>query len=104
MKWTSRTRCTLICIVFTAMFSGFSCRLIYLQVLKHEEYAGLAAEKHGDKQSIYAERGAILDANGEVLAHNVPGETVVGDATHVTKLEELVPILAATLKLPAAEL
>ncbi|MDQ6656135.1 MAG: penicillin-binding protein 2, partial [Verrucomicrobiota bacterium] len=42
--------------------------------------------------------------NGEVLAHNVPGETVVGDATHVTKLEELVPILAATLKLPAAEL
>jgi hypothetical protein len=32
--------------------------------------AGLAAEKHVYKQIIYAERGTILDANNEVLAHN----------------------------------
>ena len=82
MKWNSRTRCALVCLGFIALFSGFSFRLIYLQMIKHDEYAGLAAEKHVYKQTIFAERGAILDANNEVLAHNVPVETVVADATH----------------------
>ncbi|PYJ25567.1 MAG: penicillin-binding protein 2, partial [Verrucomicrobia bacterium] len=65
------------------LFSVFSFRLIYLQVIKHDEYAELAAEKHGYKQIIYAERGTIFDANNDVLAHNIPLETVVADATRV---------------------
>ncbi|MGI8819391.1 MAG: peptidoglycan D,D-transpeptidase FtsI family protein [Chthoniobacterales bacterium] len=104
MKWNCRTRCTLFCIVLTAIFSLFSFRLVYLQIIKHEEYAGLAAEKHGDRQTIYAERGAIVDVNGDVLAHNVPLEVVLGDATHVTKLDELVQVLSEALQLPPAEL
>ena len=63
MKWNSRTRCALVCLVFAGLFSVFSFRLIYLQMIKHDEYAGLAAEKHVYKQSIYAERGAIVDRN-----------------------------------------
>ena len=104
MKWNSRTRCALVCIVFTALFSAFSFRLVYLQIIKHEEYSGLAAEKHGFRQPIHAERGAIFDANGEVLAHNVPGETVVADASLVNNVAALVPLLADTLKLPVLEL
>jgi len=50
----------------------FFFSLIYLQAIKHDEYAGLAAEKHVYKQIIHAERGTILDANNEVLAHNIP--------------------------------
>ncbi|CAN5555953.1 penicillin-binding protein [soil metagenome] len=104
MKWNSRIRCTCVCLAFTALFSVFSFRLVYLQMVKHDEYAGLAAEKHVYKQSIYAERGAILDVNGEVLAHNVPGETVVADATHVNDVAVLAPLLAETLGLPASEI
>ncbi|MEO5722505.1 MAG: penicillin-binding protein 2 [Chthoniobacterales bacterium] len=104
MKWNCRTRCALICIAFTVLFSAFSFRLVYLQIIKHDEYAGLAAEQNVDKKPIFAQRGAILDANGEILAHNVPVETVVADATHVTKLEPLVALLAEKLNLPAAEL
>ncbi len=104
MRWNSRIRCTCVCLAFTALFSVFSFRLIYLQMVKHDEYAGLAAEKHVYKQSIYAERGAILDANGEVLAHNVPGETVVADATHVNDVATLTALLAETLGLPASEI
>lgn len=104
MKWNSRTRCALVCIAFTAIFSVFSFRLVYLQILRHDEFAGLAAEKHVYKQSIFAERGAILDANNEVLAHNVPVDTVVADATHVNNATALVPLLAKTLDLPADEL
>ncbi|HEV8185740.1 MAG TPA: penicillin-binding protein 2 [Chthoniobacterales bacterium] len=103
MKWNSRIRCALVCLIFTGLFSVFSFRLVYLQMVKHDEYAGLAAEKHVYKQSIYAERGAILDANGEVLAHNVPGETIVADATHVNDAARLAPVLAETLGLPQNE-
>ena len=53
----------LVCAAFIGLFSIFSFRLIYLQAIKHDEYAGLAAEKHVYKQIIYAERGMILDAN-----------------------------------------
>ena len=94
MKWNSRIRCALVCLAFTALFSAFSFRLVYLQMIKHDEYAGLAAEKHVYKQSIFAERGAILDANNEVLAHNIPVETVVADATHLNNREALIPLAA----------
>jgi cell division protein FtsI/penicillin-binding protein 2 len=86
------------------LFSAFSFRLVYLQIIKHAEYSELAAEKHGHKQTIHADRGAIFDANGEVLAHNVPGETVVVDNTLVNNAEALIPLLADTLKLPVSEL
>ena len=55
----------------------------------------LAAEKHVYKQVIYAERGAIFDANNEVLAQNVPVETVVADATPSNNSAALIPLLPA---------
>jgi cell division protein FtsI/penicillin-binding protein 2 len=104
MKWNSRIRCALVCFFFTALFSLFSFRLVYLQMTKHDEYAGLAAEKHVYKQPIFAERGSILDANNEVLAHNTPVETVVADATHINNREAIIPLLREALGLPADEL
>jgi cell division protein FtsI/penicillin-binding protein 2 len=103
MKWNSRTRCALVCLGFVLLFSAFSFRLIYLQMIKHDQYAGLAAEKHVYKQPIFAERGTILDANNEVLAHNVPVETVVADATHLTDTDATVDLVSNELKLPREE-
>ena len=104
MKWNSRFRCALVCLGFVALFSGFSFRLIYLQMVKHEEYAGLAAEKHVHKQIIHAERGSIVDANGDMLADNVPVQTVVADDTHINNEDALVDLLSRELSIPAAEL
>src|SRR5947199_8165964 len=104
MNPNSRSRCALVCCVFIALFSAFSFRLIYLQVIKHDEYAGLAAEKHIYKQTIYAERGTILDGNNEVLAHNVPVETVVGDATHRNNGKAVVDLVGNELGLPIEQL
>jgi cell division protein FtsI/penicillin-binding protein 2 len=104
MKWNSASRCAFVCVGFIVLFSIFSFRLIYLQMIKHDEYAGLAAEKHIYKQCIHAERGAILDANKEVLAHNVPVQTVVADATHLNDPGAAVTLLASELKIPAPEL
>src|ERR1700704_197412 len=104
MKWNSRIRCALVCLFFTALFSLFSFPLVSLQMIKHDEYAGLAAEKHVYKQPIFAERGTILDANNEVLAHNTPVETVVADATHINNRDAIIPLLRDALDIPAGEL
>lgn len=104
MNPNSHRRCVLVCSAFIALFSVFSFRLIYLQVIKHEEYSALAAEKHVYKQIIYAERGSILDANNEVLAHNTPVETVVADATLLNDREAVVDLVSKELGVPAEEL
>src|SRR5436189_5672609 len=104
MNPNSRSRCALVCCVFIALFSAFSFRLIYLQVIKHDEYAGLAAEKHIYKQTIYAERGTILDGNNEVLALNVPLETVVGDAAHLNNRKAVIDLVGNELGIPIGHL
>ena len=103
MNPSSRTRCALVCAAFIGLFSIFSFRLIYLQAIKHDEYAGLAAETHVHQQVIHAERGMILDANKEVLAHNIPVETVVADATHLSDLHATVEVLNSELDVPSEE-
>ncbi|MFL6500519.1 MAG: peptidoglycan D,D-transpeptidase FtsI family protein [Candidatus Udaeobacter sp.] len=103
MNPSSRTRCALVCAAFIGLFSIFSFRLIYLQAIKHDEYAGLAAETHVHQQVIHAERGMILDANKEVLAHNIPVETVVADATHLSDLHATVEVLNSDLDVPSEE-
>ncbi len=103
MKWNSRTRCAIVCLGFILLFSLFSFRLIYLQMIKHDQYAGLAAEKHVIKQPIFAERGTILDANNEVLADNVPVETVVADTSRLTDVDATVDIVSSELQLPRGE-
>jgi cell division protein FtsI (penicillin-binding protein 3)/stage V sporulation protein D (sporulation-specific penicillin-binding protein) len=92
-----------VCAAFIGLFSIFSFRLIYLQAIKHDEYAGLAAETHVYKQVIHAERGMILDANNEVLAHNIPMENVVADATHLGNVQATVELLNAELEVPSQE-
>ncbi|MDB6147479.1 MAG: spoVD 1, partial [Spartobacteria bacterium] len=104
MKWTTRFRCALVCLGFVALFSGFSFRLIYLQMIKHDEYAGMAAQKNVYKQPIYAERGSIVDANGDILADNVPVQTVVADATHITNAVAVIDLISKELKIPAEEI
>jgi len=104
MNPNSRNRCVLVCAAFIGLFSIFSFRLIYLQAIKHDEYAGLAAEKHVYKQIIYAERGTILDTNDEVLAHNVPVETVIADATHLNNREATLDLLSKELGIPSGQL
>ena len=103
MNPSSRTRCALVCAAFIGLFSTFSFRLIYLQAIKHDEYAGLAAKKNVHQQVIHAERGMILDANNEVLAHNIPVETVVADATLLSDVQATVNLLNTELEIPSQE-
>ncbi len=103
MRWDIRFRCSLICFGFIALFSVFSVRLIYIQMIRHEYYTGEAATTHGSRLPIFADRGRILDANSEVLAHNVPMRTAWVDATRVNNVAAIVGLVSHELKIPASE-
>lgn len=100
MRWNAQTRITLASAFLGLIFTGFSSRLVYISVTKHEEYSALAAEKNSTRQPLYARRGLIFDRNGEVLADNSPIRTAVADGTHIKsekEVEEIAAILAPAL-------
>ncbi len=82
------------------VFTGFSARLIDLQVNKHSEYTRLAAQKHSIRLTVPAHRGMILDRNGEILAANIPVRKVIVDGSHVKKPEILAALAAPYLGIP----
>ena len=104
MKWNSRTRCAIVCVFFALLFSVFSYRLIYLQMVMHKYYTKLAAEKNIGRNVIRAERGAIYDAHDEVLAQNVPVATIVADGTLINGRAALIPFSPTSLHVPPNEI
>ena len=108
MNQTARVRAIIACFGLVCCFTGFSARLVYLQVDQHEKFERLAAEKHVKKQVIIAGRGEIRDVNGELLAANEPLNTVVADgsviATSKISPGEIAAVLAEPLKMDRAKL
>jgi len=81
-------------------------RLIWLQVLEHDDLQRLAQSQHEHLVPIQAQRGSILDRAGQPLAKSLPAESVllnpkrVRDAVVAANL--LAPILGLDSK-PLAE-
>ena len=69
----------LTCIVLVAAFTGLSARLVYVQVVKHDEYADRASRQRSYREVLPAYRGRIFDAGGELLVENLPTQEVVLD-------------------------
>jgi cell division protein FtsI (penicillin-binding protein 3)/stage V sporulation protein D (sporulation-specific penicillin-binding protein) len=104
MRWNAQARTVIVCFALVGVFSIFSVRLIDLQVARHAEYAALAAQKHVNKQTIYARRGIIRDASHEVLAENLPVKTVVADASHIREPMAVAEAIANQLEMDPREL
>src|SRR5688572_17641693 len=99
MPITSRGRAAVACCAFACVFTGFSLRLINLQVAKHEEYAALAADNHGLKKTIHARRGSILDVHGLPLAQNEPVKTVIADGSLIKDHGAIAQIISRALEM-----
>jgi cell division protein FtsI/penicillin-binding protein 2 len=104
MRWNGQARAVTVCIGLVGLFSVYSFRLIDLQIVKHDEYTALAAEKHNFKQTIYARRGIIRDANNEPLTENVPVKRVVADGSHIKEPLALAKAIANLLAMDPSEL
>ena len=100
----ARRRAAIACGLMALVFTGYSARLIHLQVGKHEEYTALAAAKHSIRESIPARRGMIYDRHNEILAANIPVRRVIIDGTHIKNPSLLAEVAAPYLGLPQEEL
>ena len=72
-------------------FLGLSGRLVYLQVVKHEEYLRLAESQHAKAIPLTAKRGAIMDRHGQVLAVSSAAETLFALPGRVDDAQRLSP-------------
>src|ERR1700730_15744697 len=104
MRWNAQARAVTVCFGLVGLFSVFSARLIDLQIVQHEKFTTLAAEKHNPKQIIYARRGIIRDAHNEPLAENIPVKTVVADASHIRDPGAVAAAIADKLEMDPREL
>ena len=68
---------------------GLIARLGYLMIVKSDYYNELAEELHTRERSIKAERGAIYDANGTVIAANKTVCTISVIYNQMTDREEV---------------
>ncbi len=104
MRWDAQARAVTICFGLVGLFSVYSFRLIDLQIVKHDEYTALAAEKHVHKETIYARRGIIRDIRNEGLTENLPVKTVIADASHVRDPLAVAEAIATQLEMDPREL
>jgi cell division protein FtsI/penicillin-binding protein 2 len=104
MRWNAQARAVSVCFGLVGVFSIFSVRLIDLQIIEHEKFTSLAAEKHNHKQIIYARRGIIRDVHNEPLAENIPVKTVVADASHIRDRVAVAAAIADQLEMDPRDL
>jgi len=104
MRIPFRWRAVVLCSAAMLVFTGFSIRLGYLQITKHEEFSEIAASKNSIRVAIPARRGLITDRNGEILAANIPVRRVVLDGSHVKDPAKLAAATSPYLGIDAAQL
>ncbi|NWK56295.1 penicillin-binding protein 2 [Verrucomicrobiaceae bacterium N1E253] len=67
-----RRRCLFLCLTFVVGLSALSARLIYLQVIKADDYAKMSDRVSIRKEILRANRGCIVDTNNQLIARNIP--------------------------------
>ncbi|MEX2263475.1 MAG: penicillin-binding protein [Bryobacteraceae bacterium] len=79
-------------------------KLIYLQILRHDEYARMARHQQERLIEIPAPRGTIFDRNGEPLAMSVPMDSVFVNPLLLSDPAVAADILSPILSLDADQL
>jgi penicillin-binding protein 2 len=99
-----RQRITLAMICVVVAFTVLFLRLIYLQVIRGDEYRLLSLNNRIRLQSLDAPRGLIYDRNGDVLVENRPSFDVTITLKDARPVESTINKLAQHLDVPAQEL
>lgn len=103
-KTYQRQSLFLVFFVCTLVASILIVRLGYLMLTKADYYDVKAKELHERERSIKAERGKILDRNGNVLAGNVSVSTISVIHSQVKEPEKVISVLSKELDIKEAEI
>ncbi|MBD3402214.1 hypothetical protein GF420_04915, partial [candidate division GN15 bacterium] len=66
-----RIRLGIMLLVMSLFFSAVVVRLAHLQIFQHDRYSSIVQRQSGGTVGIPAERGAIYDRRGQIVAKNV---------------------------------
>lgn len=103
-KTYQRQSLFLVFFVCTLVASILIVRLGYLMLTKADYYGVKAKELHERERTIKAERGKILDRNGNVLAGNVSVSTISVIHSQVKEPEKVISVLSKELGIEQAEI
>jgi cell division protein FtsI (penicillin-binding protein 3) len=79
-------------------------RLVWLQVIRHDELLHLAEQQQQRTQDVQALRGSILDRTGQPLAKTLPADSVAVDPQKIPDLKVAADLLSRTLDLDRSQL
>ena len=88
------TRLRLCLLIIAFLLSLFAARLFQLQGVDANAYAAKAAEEGTQQIALHADRGEILDRNGDALATSVDARAITADPTMT---EDDAPAIASVL-------
>ena len=103
-KTYQRQSLFLVFFVWTLVASILIVRLGYLMLTQADYYGVKAKELHERERTIKAERGKILDRNGNVLAGNVSVSTISVIHSQVKEPEKVISVLSKELGIEEAEI
>ncbi|WP_027477378.1 penicillin-binding protein 2 [Curvibacter gracilis] len=101
--WRFRTRVVAAGVVVLICFSLLVARLIYLQVVRHEDLAEQAENNRTAVVPIVPNRGLIVDRNGVVLATNYSAYTLEITPSKAGPLDEVIDGLATVVDIQARD-
>lgn len=84
-------------IIFACWTAAIEARLVYLQVVQHEQMLDRAARQQMRTVPASAQRGEILDRRGRVLAYSVDADTVYAVPTEIDAPEQAAAALCGVL-------
>lgn len=96
-KTYQRQNLFLVFFVFSLILVLMMTRLGYLMIYQADYYGALAKELHERERAIKAERGKILDRNGNLLAGNVSVSTISVIHSQIKEPEKVISILSKEL-------
>ncbi len=97
---TTQKRLLILIVSITFLFLALFFRLGYLQIIQGKELQSKAVDQWTRDLPLKAERGKLLDINGEVLADNHSSYSVYVRANAADDINSVVSVLSAGLDMP----
>jgi cell division protein FtsI (penicillin-binding protein 3) len=88
-------------ILVTAAFTAIGIKLVVIQGVNSAQYLAAGGSEWEQAVSLPAERGSILDRNGDELAISIPQTTIYADPHQVDNPAAEAAVLAPLLSMPA---
>lgn len=97
-RTTLKRRLAVAAIAFLAWTAAIEARLVYLQIVRHEDLSARAERQQMRTVEAPARRGEILDRAGRVLAHSVEADSIYAVPTEIDDPDQAAAALCGALE------